>query len=888
MTSRFLWGFRPFLACLATGLLAAPAVSAEPTDRGAEPTADVYVYRAAEGPSYFALALKGPALTPAATPRDHVVLVDTSASQTGEHRTQSLAVVRNYLEAVPATDRIALLAVDVAAERLSAGYVSPRGDEARAALELLEQRAPLGATNMLSGLRAALSAAANDRPTSIVYIGDGMSVANLIGQAELNQLLAELRGRKVAVNSYAVGPKTDLQLLGILAQQTGGVVRFDQADASLDEPRLVALELANAAAAPVTELEEIKIASAPGIELAQTALPLRSDRATVYFGRGVLPNNLKVAAATTDGRTLSWRLGADNVRPGGPYLASLWRQSMSDHGQSAASAGIGMLYAAQREFNDRVSELAAAGEAAVAVRNLAAAESAGRTLQQSDPTNARAKVILEAVGRLRNDQLAEAEAAPKAGEDALEERKGPPSDDAISQYEKLKTVKGQQLTLEVSRTIEAARKAATEDSESALSELKRAEGAVRSATDIEPDVRNQLIRRLQIVMQEVKSQKERDDIRKVKQAEVRAAIEAQNRVIDQFQRDEERMEQLIDQVRALIYEGWQGNFDAFDEAETVARVASNLRPASAITEQALWWSVASKRLDEVWRLRKARAKGYLETLAQVEQSAIPMPDEPPILWPNAQVWRALSERRKKWASVDLKKSSPAEDQIQSALDELTTVAFTDTPLNEAMQFLGSYHNFTVLIERDALEEAAIAEDQPITHNFSGITLRSALAIILKPLQLQYVIENEVMKITTVERAAEKLQTRVYPVADLVIQIQSAQGGLGGGAIGGGGGLGGGGGFGGGGGQFGGGGGGGFFSVPTGAAPRPARAAAPPQREIQDPEVRGLLKGILKNSDAKKDDARTSGTANSNGQGFAQVRDQIDRATDGKKKPHAVR
>ena len=102
---------------------------------------------------------------------------------------------------------------------------------------------------------------------------------------------------------------------------------------------------------------------------------------------------------------------------------------------------------------------------------------------------------------------------------------------------------------------------------------------------------------------------------------------------------------------------------------------------------------------------------------------------------------------------------------------------------------------------------------------SGITLRSGLKILLQDLQLTYVIEDEVMKITTVDLANERLSTRVYPVGDLVVQLNAMQ--LGGGGIGGGIGgqaLGGGGQFGGGGfgqqggGQFGGG--QGFFSVTT--------------------------------------------------------------------------
>jgi len=54
-----------------------------------------------------------------------------------------------------------------------------------------------------------------------------------------------------------------------------------------------------------------------------------------------------------------------------------------------------------------------------------------------------------------------------------------------------------------------------------------------------------------------------------------------------------------------------------------------------------------------------------------------------------------------------------------------------------------------------------------------------LKLLLEPVQLTYVIEDEVMKITTASKAGEKLQTRVYPVADLVIPIITPRAGRGG-------------------------------------------------------------------------------------------------------------
>src|SRR5262249_44204837 len=61
-----------------------------------------------------------------------------------------------------------------------------------------------------------------------------------------------------------------------------------------------------------------------------------------------------------------------------------------------------------------------------------------------------------------------------------------------------------------------------------------------------------------------------------------------------------------------------------------------------------------------------------------------------------------------------------------------------------------------------------------TLKLDGISLRSVLKLLLEPLQLTYIIEDEVMKITTATSAGAKLSTRVYYVGDLVIPIRTVQ------------------------------------------------------------------------------------------------------------------
>jgi hypothetical protein len=379
-----------------------------------------------------------------------------------------------------------------------------------------------------------------------------------------------------------------------------------------------------------------------------------------------------------------------------------------------------------------------------------------------------------------------------------------PEESLVDSQRQLIRLQTEKLRNEVANAIETARRS---DPDAGLVALKQAFGAVRLAIDIAPENRAQMQKRLEaeILLQE--NQLEMKQMSRTRALERRAQGEALERLADQATLDEERLENLIDRVRSLMLEGRHGRDDAFAEAQLVADVAVDMRPGEGSSTAARFDAESAHQLTRAYRLRARRADELLETLYQVELSHIPFPDEPPLRFPPAAVWKALSERRKQHATVDLKKSSPNEKRIQKALTETTEVSFTDNPLEEALNYLEDLHHIEIWIDKQSLQDEGVATDQQITLVMTGISLRSALRLMLEPIGLTYIIEDEVMKITTQAKADEKMSTRVYPVADLVIPIQPPQNG--GGLGGGGGGQGGGGGFGGGGL---GGGGGGFFSI----------------------------------------------------------------------------
>jgi type II secretory pathway component GspD/PulD (secretin) len=93
----------------------------------------------------------------------------------------------------------------------------------------------------------------------------------------------------------------------------------------------------------------------------------------------------------------------------------------------------------------------------------------------------------------------------------------------------------------------------------------------------------------------------------------------------------------------------------------------------------------------------------------------------------------------------------------------TGIDYTDQPLSDVVAQLGDEYNIPIHINAVALEEAGIKTDKPLNISVHNLSLRSALRLMLKSLQLTYVIEDEVLCITTAEDAEKTLKICVYDV-----------------------------------------------------------------------------------------------------------------------------
>lgn len=115
----------------------------------------------------------------------------------------------------------------------------------------------------------------------------------------------------------------------------------------------------------------------------------------------------------------------------------------------------------------------------------------------------------------------------------------------------------------------------------------------------------------------------------------------------------------------------------------------------------------------------------------------------------------------------LPRPTEAEKQVQAALETVVDADFSEVPISDAVSKLSADHKVNVVLDLGALKTLNV--QQPVLVNLSvqKIQLRSVLNLVCRENGLAWIVEDEVIKITTAQAADSRLVTRTYPVADLI-------------------------------------------------------------------------------------------------------------------------
>jgi hypothetical protein len=779
-------------------------------------------YEKAAGESYFAASLTAPVANETAAATEVVVVFDTSASQAGSVRDDALISLRQLLRALPPSDRVRLMACDVRTVDLTAGaFVAPDSPEMTAAIAKLERRTPLGATDIPAALKAAAGAMSSDATVAkhVVFMGDGLSKANVITPAKFSSVIGDLAAKRVSVSSYLTGRDQSASTMAAVANQTGGMIYAATEGA---DPATMGALMGSVVHGGVIWPTQAKLPAGIAASYPAQFPPVRTDRDTILVGTlsDASGGNVELTGEMYGKPVkVTWSLKAEPSSEDFSFLPQLVALAKPDGGLMLPTVGSAGLREAAIDTMRSAEQLAKLGQQALASGNSAGAARVAAAALARDPNNPQALALQNAAARQAGGAGGEPELRlGAAGADPLPSEEGSP---LLRQVEDQTRVQEQLVQSQVEIGVRDARTLMSSNPTGAEENLKVLQHQVDTSPSLGAEVRQQLRTNIEVAIREARRQSVEVEERRAIQQEQESAAKDLERINQALMVRELQLKQIMDRFTALMAEGKYQVADDEVSPEVIKldrdRVLSNSVKVGG----------RMQRYYNLWQpLQELRRKNFVESLYQVELSHVPFPDEPPIVYPPAERWEEITLSRKKYASVDLARSGAAEKKIYSALDETTNIEFLDTPLKDVIDNLQQQHNITITINEAKLAEATIQSDTPVTVNLKGISLRSALRILLKPLELTYVIDNEVLEITTPEDAAspQRLVTKVYPVGDLVVPIQNNNilGGLLG-QLGGAGGFGGqqngfagggGGGFGGGGGGFGGGGqgGGGLFAV----------------------------------------------------------------------------
>lgn len=234
------------------------------------------------------------------------------------------------------------------------------------------------------------------------------------------------------------------------------------------------------------------------------------------------------------------------------------------------------------------------------------------------------------------------------------------------------------------------------------------------------------------------------------------------REIDVRVRVEQELAEIVDQFNEL-YEQRR-----YAEANAIAKQAKELDPENPVSVMMDLKSQFAWRNDLNQKVIADKEAGFWNTLHDVDKaSAINVGDANPVAYPGN--WKELSERRK-YGRADARVHSEQEMRVYNSLKNPISLHFDNAPLAQVLKFISETQGINVVVDEAGLSEEGLTSSIPVSINLDGITMKSAMNLLLKPLNLDYTIEDEVLKITSKLRQQGDMVASVYQVADLVVPV----------------------------------------------------------------------------------------------------------------------
>jgi hypothetical protein len=225
----------------------------------------------------------------------------------------------------------------------------------------------------------------------------------------------------------------------------------------------------------------------------------------------------------------------------------------------------------------------------------------------------------------------------------------------------------------------------------------------------------------------------------------------------------DEMKKLFAKYHALTKE------QKYAEAEKVALQAKQLDPDNPACTALYDMAKLQRAHKDADKLKSDKEEMFRLGLNAAERQG-PMVDiDDPV---RLQLERSgIARRRGSGDSSYIRTHSPATYEIEMKLSKPISIDFNQTPLDQAVKNLQALIEIPMIIDFASLEAEGISPVKPVTVTpGSSVAAKHMLAVTLEQAGLSFVIENDMVKVTTNKKAKGRLFTKVFSVADLVTPV----------------------------------------------------------------------------------------------------------------------
>ena len=160
------------------------------------------------------------------------------------------------------------------------------------------------------------------------------------------------------------------------------------------------------------------------------------------------------------------------------------------------------------------------------------------------------------------------------------------------------------------------------------------------------------------------------------------------------------------------------------------------------------------------KLKIDKEGSFIDQLNDVETAVIvKVGDKHPIEF--GDDWKEITKRREGKYRTDNRKRGEEELRIEQSLSKRISLHEEQIPLSDVVKKIQAVADINIVLDTPGLEEEGVGSDIPVSIDVDGIMVKSALNLILSRYNLAYMIDNEVLKITSRMRQQGELVVATY-------------------------------------------------------------------------------------------------------------------------------